>query len=754
MDTKKIEIGDNQYLIYNGVLNEDGEPMGFGNGEYYKSDVKFADYVGTWLKGKWHEHGKLTTNEYIYLGGFKNGKKNGNGKLKYKYISINIDDNKNKVKEYDGNWKNDKRHGHGIQTWHCGRKYIGNWTNDKMSKDGKMIYIDENNIKKEYTGKFKYDMPFGYGKIVWENGDVYDGYVKDKNCMPHGNGKKIYKNGDVYNGNWLNGMMSGHGIMEYKDINNEIKIYDGIWENNLKHGKCYILYRNNDIFIGNYLNDKKHGECIIKTNNKYRVYTYKNGRPMDYHSISFINKGKVKLDHKQYQFKYTGDIIKTYRNRNIFKCTYKNHKLNGNAILDYTNNKDELNIKCIHYKYKNNKLNGKCKYVYKNEDVKYIEYINDKKHGLGFINYENGDTYVGNFIHDKITGNGEMFYKALNYIYTGEFKDGKKYGYGKLYDNKNKRLIYDGNFKLNNYHGVGKLYMYDPCIIYEGNFINNIKNGHGKLTEKHINNDGKTFDIIYDGLWENDMKCGMGTLNLGNGSNYTGNFLNNLFDGSGVFIYPSGSEYHGEWKKNQKNGHGVYKYNNGDIYKGFFKNDIIHGKGKYSWINGKTYNGDWDYGQRKGNGEFIDLNGNEYVGKFNDNKYNGHGIMVYKTLNHTYKGEWKDNKRNGHGKLDTNEFIYDGNWNNDLKNGKFNVTNKINKQTNIQVFYNDVLNKKETDSINLISKVFTDICPICQEDIGDQPCKAACGHCFHTSCLFKWIQKRNNCPMCRKKVII
>ena len=35
------------------------------------------------------------------------------------------------VKEYEGNWENDKRHGWGTQTYDNGDSYRGNWENDK-----------------------------------------------------------------------------------------------------------------------------------------------------------------------------------------------------------------------------------------------------------------------------------------------------------------------------------------------------------------------------------------------------------------------------------------------------------------------------------------------------------------------------------------------------------------------------------------------------------------------------------------------
>lgn len=46
-------------------------------------------------------------------------------------------------------------------------------------------------------------------------------------------------------------------------------------------------------------------------------------------------------------------------------------------------------------------------------------------------------------------------------------------------------------------------------------------------------------------------------------------------------------------------------------------------------------------------------------------------------------------------------------------------------------------------------------CSICFEICDDSVspcCQLECKHKFHTSCIFKWMSKNNNCPLCRKEV--
>jgi len=40
------------------------------------------------------------------------------------------------------------------------------------------------------------------------------------------------------------------------------------------------------------------------------------------------------------------------------------------------------------------------------------------------------------------------------------------------------------------------------------------------------------------------------------------------------------------------------------------------------------------------------------------------------------------------------------------------------------------------------------ICPICRDTL-NKYITTNCGHNFHAECLNDWLEKHNNCPMCR-----
>ena len=83
---------------------------------------------------------------------------------------------------YQGGWKDGKKHGQGKFTTLKGKVYTGNWEEGK--KDG-------------------------YGKVTLNGKIVYDGYWKEGKKDRHG--KKTYSDGSVYVGNWKEGLLDGRG---------------------------------------------------------------------------------------------------------------------------------------------------------------------------------------------------------------------------------------------------------------------------------------------------------------------------------------------------------------------------------------------------------------------------------------------------------------------------------------------------------------------------------------------------------------
>ena len=84
---------------------------------------------------------------------------------------------------------------------------------------------------------------------------------------------------------------------------------------------------------------------------------------------------------------------------------------------------------------------------------------------------------------------------------------------------------------------------------------------------------------------------GFGQLQSSNGTLYTGEFRDGLFDGYGKLEYPDGS-----------------------FYEGHFRNGSFHGKGLFSWKNGMVYKGEWREDKFNGIGTLITSAGDSAYG--------------------------------------------------------------------------------------------------------------------------------------------
>jgi hypothetical protein len=75
-------------------------------------------YYGSFKKGKFHEKGVLEEDGTKFTGDFKEGMKEGHGKMIEKDLS-----------EYEGGWSKDLKHGEGVLTKPSGEKVKQNWKN-------------------------------------------------------------------------------------------------------------------------------------------------------------------------------------------------------------------------------------------------------------------------------------------------------------------------------------------------------------------------------------------------------------------------------------------------------------------------------------------------------------------------------------------------------------------------------------------------------------------------------------------------
>jgi len=173
------------------------------------------------------------------------------------------------------------------------------------------------------------------------------------------------------------------------------------------------------------------------------------------------------------------------------------------------------------------------------------EFKNTKRHGNGRLIYENGDEYIGEFKDNYMDGLGKIEYENGD-IYQGDWLKGKKHGDGKMkYANRD---------------------------TYEGDWVNDKRHGQGKMV--FLPRETNSYAVTYEGDWK-DNGLSFGKIVFTNGNTYQGNFINNKFDGFGTMIKSYGETYEGGWSKGKRNGYGKLILPNGKTYEGEWNDDVF-----------------------------------------------------------------------------------------------------------------------------------------------------------------------------------
>ncbi len=181
--------------------------------------------------------------------------------------------------------------------------------------------------------------------------------------------------------------------------------------------------------------------------------------------------------------------------------------------------------------------------------------------------------YYGYFFDNNYHGFGVLV-SSDGSVYKGEFREGKKVGYGK---EKHENYIYKGFFADDTFCGYGEL--------------------HPNLKSK----DGTSIKYRFKGCFRNGKKEGFGYQFNEDGSRYIGNWKDDKMNGTGLFIWREGHSYYGGWKEDKMSGKGVYKWLNGDVFTGNYDNDLKDGEGEYFFLARNSHlKGKWSKGKKEG----------------------------------------------------------------------------------------------------------------------------------------------------------
>ena len=140
---------------------------------------------------------------------------------------------------------------------------------------------------------------------------------------------------------------------------------------------------------------------------------------------------------------------------------------------------------------------------------------------------------------------------------------------------------YIGDFRDEEFHGYGRLEIpisFTQRAVYAGNWVRGQREGRGT----HWNGEGK----LYIGEWRNNKRHGTGSYFFNipewkenehtefwlkeNFENYTGDFVDDHFQGKGTYRWPDGQRYEGSFFASDKHGEGVFYYTTGTSRKQFW----------------------------------------------------------------------------------------------------------------------------------------------------------------------------------------
>ena len=103
----------------------------------------------------------------------------------------------------------------------------------------------------------------------------------------------------------------------------------------------------------------------------------------------------------------------------------------------------------------------------------------------------------------------------------------------------------------------------------------------------------------YEGQWQRFdgvmKRHGKGIYTDG-GATYDGQFVEDMYEGTGTFTAIDGSTYKGEWKAGVMHGQGVYTWPDGSRFEGTWENGKMEGPGVYTDMNKQTWTGTWHEG--------------------------------------------------------------------------------------------------------------------------------------------------------------
>lgn len=382
-----------------------------GFGVYYKNGEIL--YSGNWLDGKQNGEGTEYHDNAEFKGTYKNGKKEGqfqierSGTIRVVSFSDNVPNLKDcKIYFNDGTmWigaltRNYEPSGLGQTITSDGLVNFENRINGELIGEQKLTFPDGSS----YEGEVKNGKRNGYGIQVYSTGITYYGHWE--NDYQNGYGDLDIDDDWYYSGEWKNGLYDGNGYFSFPDFSYEGEWkagkkdgygtltlanlqYEGFWKDDAINGEGYISYADGSYYEGCWKDNKRngYGEYIWSDGSSY----YGNWED------DFPNgEGEINLSNGDF---YTGEIEYGYfsgagtyifANGERYEGTFVENKKDGIGYYYFANGNS------YEGEFKNNQPNGKGRFYFENGTFYDGEFENGKLKGNGslFIPEENDYTVI------------------------------------------------------------------------------------------------------------------------------------------------------------------------------------------------------------------------------------------------------------------------------------------------------------------------------------------------------------------------
>ena len=240
----------------------------------------------------------------------------------------------------------------------------------------------------------------------------------------HGYGKIEFKNNLTYEGNLR------YGILDNVDPDNPCTLnfpdgtkYSGTMKNGEITGEGTYTFSNGSIYTGEVLNGLRHGKGTFKTlDGIYYEGEWKNGLK--------DGKGKIKQEGMDLEGEWEEGVLKgkcriKWKTGNIFEGELEDNKMCGNGYMIWFNKLEKYTGQ-----WDNNLQNGFGVHIWYDikQEMKYFrdryigEWKDGKRDGYGKFFYSNGSMYEGYWKNNKKEGFGIFIFQDRT-KYIGNFKD-------------------------------------------------------------------------------------------------------------------------------------------------------------------------------------------------------------------------------------------------------------------------------------------------------------------------------------------